>query len=324
MAEELQPEEFAQAATAAIADAAGRDARGVARVLADAGLTGVCAAESVGGLGLNIAFALPIATAAGRAQLAFPLIEQMLLAKALGGSPQAAALVSGERLGTWALDGCLQDGWAGHARGAADADWALVKAERAGPEGLGGAVLVALEAGAVEQDGSLDPEHPQSWLKLQDAQVLARIEPAAMEALWRDLHLLVAGYVNGIASAALARTVEHTSTRVQFGKTLASNQAVRHDLARMCLVTESIDASVHRLLKKDEYGHTRDAEPVLGHAIAQAAWVLERAIHLHGGMGFTWDLPLHRGLREIRKFDAAFGAGALQRWAGQDFISACA
>src|SRR5690606_1838825 len=68
--EELHPEEFAQAADAAIADALSRqDPHAMAAVLAQAGLCGVMADEADGGLGLDLAFALPIAHAAGRLQL---------------------------------------------------------------------------------------------------------------------------------------------------------------------------------------------------------------------------------------------------------------
>lgn len=315
MAEELHPDEFAQAAAAAIADTAGRDARATAKVLADAGLIGVCAAEAAGGLALDIAFALPVAVAAGRAHLAFPLLEQMLLAKALGEGECASQLVSGERLATWALQGSLGDGLAGPARGAVGADWVLVADEQGG-------ALCAMDTGAVQQDLALDPESPQDWLDPTGLQVRARLDAQTMSRLRRELDLLVAGYVNGIASAALARTAEHTATRVQFGKPLAAHQAVRHALARMCLATQAVDASVHRLLSVDEFGYVRDSLPVVAHAIAQSAWVLEQAIQLHGGMGFTWALPLHRGLREIRKWDAAYGAGAVELRCGRHFIDA--
>ncbi len=60
--------------------------------------------------------------------------------------------------------------------------------------------------------------------------------------------------------------------------------------------------------------------PVLANALASAAFVLEKSIHLHGGMGFTWEVPLHYALREVRKFDAAFGSGALASQVGLDFI----
>ena len=50
----VRPEEFAEAAAAAIADAQSHDFSTTAQVLAAAGLVGVCAQESVGGLGLGV------------------------------------------------------------------------------------------------------------------------------------------------------------------------------------------------------------------------------------------------------------------------------
>ena len=62
----------------------------------------------------------------------------------------------------------------------------------------------------------------------------------------------------------------------------------------------------------------RDTQPALAGALANAAFVIEKAIHLHGGMGFTWEVPLHRALRAVRKLDAAFAG--LSRGAGLAFI----
>jgi len=312
---DLKPEEFAQAAVAPIADAVGRPAREAAKVLADAGLLGVCADEDDGGLGLGIAFALPIAIEAGRQMLPLPLVEHLLVAKALHGTPEAVALCSGQRLATWALQGDFGSGVAGHARHAADCDWVLVA------DGQGGAALCEAASLVLQPDEALDPEYPQYWLRLEGAQVLARIDAPTFTALQRDLQVLLAGFVGGSADGALARTAEYMATRVQFGRPLSAKQAVRHMLSRMCLARETSDASVHRLLEVDEFGAERDTGAALAHAIAQSAFVLEKAIHLHGGMGFTWELPLHHGLREVRKFDAAFGAGALARQAGQLFIA---
>src|SRR5690606_27456319 len=78
----LQPEEFSEAAAAAITDAFGRSFRDTSHALAASGLLGVCAPECSGGLGLGLEFAVPIAEAAGKLYLHFPLVEQILLAKA--------------------------------------------------------------------------------------------------------------------------------------------------------------------------------------------------------------------------------------------------
>lgn len=311
---DLKPEEFGQAAAAAITDAQTRSFREAAQVLANAGLCGVCASEDAGGLGLGIEFALPIVAEAGRLRLQWPLVETILIAKALGDSPLAAELAGGERVATWALQGSLQDGFAGHARHARQSDWALVA------DGQGGAALVDMASVEVQDDAALDPDYPQAWLVLDHAKVLATLDAAAFAALQRDSHILIAGLVNGAAEGALNTTAEYMATRVQFGRPLSAKQAVRHLLARMRLLQEASSAGIQRLLATDESGAQRATAPVLANAIGNAAFVLEKSIHLHGGMGFTWEVPLHYALREVRKFDAAFGSGALAQQVGRDFI----
>lgn len=311
--DELRPEEFAQAATEAIADALARDAAEAPRVLAEAGLFGVCAAEDDGGLGLPLEFALPVVNAAGRMQLRLALPEQILLAAALRGTPQAEALATGEKLATIAWQGSVQQGTAAHARHVAQCDWVLV-------DDGDGAVLLEVSSLTVQEDGALDPDAPQSWLDLRGATVVARIDAPARAALAHASAPLMAELANGAAEAALELTAGYMATRVQFGRPLSAKQAVRHLLARMKLLQEASSAAVRRALRGNEFGEARGARPALAGAIANSAFILEKAIHLHGGMGFTWEVPLHYSLREIRKLDAAFGAGALPRGIGQDFI----
>ncbi|GAA5231968.1 acyl-CoA dehydrogenase [Verticiella sediminum] len=311
----LRPEEFAEAAAAAIADAQGREVREAAGVLAQAGLLGVCAAEDDGGLGLGIAFALPIVQTAGRLQLRFPLVEQVLLAKALAGTPEAAAIVAGEKLASIAWRGSLADGVATDAGYADQADWALV--------GDGeGAALIEMASVERQADTALDPEHPVYWLELDAARVLARLSAEAWAGLQEDARLLLAGSVHGAAEGALERTATYMATRVQFGRPLSAKQAVRHWLARMRLQQEASGAAIRRVLATDEFGQARAAATALASAIESAAFILEKAIHLHGGMGFTWEMPLHWSLRDIRKVDAAFGSGALAQDIGRAFIAA--
>ena len=184
---DLKPEEFAQAAAEAITDAQTRGFREAAQVLANAGLCGVCAQEDAGGLALGIEFALPIVAEAGKLRLQWPLLETILIAKALGDSALAAELASGARVATWALQGSLQDGFAGQARYATDSDWVLVA------DGQGGGALLDLGSVEIQDDGALDPEHPQSWMTLDSARVLAELDAATFAALQRDSQILIAG-----------------------------------------------------------------------------------------------------------------------------------
>jgi alkylation response protein AidB-like acyl-CoA dehydrogenase len=308
------PQEFAQAAAEAITDAQNRNFRNAAQILARSGLCGVCAAESAGGLALGIEFALPILAEAGKLRLQWPLLETILIAKALGDSPLAAELADGRRVATWAFHGGLADKLAGHARHAGESDWVLVA------DGQGGGALLDLDSVEISNDEALDPDSPQAWLMLDNARTLAKLDAASFAALQRDSHILIAGFVIGAAESALAATATYLSTRVQFGRPLSGMQAVRHLLARMRLLQEASCAGIERVQRADEFGSARDTQPVLAGALANAAFVLEKSIHLHGGMGFTWALPLHYSLREVRKFDAAFGSGALASQIGRNFI----
>lgn len=315
--ENLRPDELADAARAAVADARQRGFGEASQVLAQAGLTGVCAREEDGGLGLPLAFAVPIVQVAGELDLRFPLPEQLLLARHLSGTPWAQALASGSQTATIAWQGALDNGWAGHARHASDCDWVLVPENTAeGP----GAALLELASLTVEQDASLDPEQPQQWLQCASARVLTRLAAPAYAALLQEARLLMAALAHGAATGALQATFTHVSTRVQFGRPLSAKQAVRHWLSRMKLVLDVSGAAIERVLATDEYGQPRSSVTTLAGALSNSAFVIEKAIHLHGGMGFTWDVPLHHALREVRKLDAAFGAGALTSAAGRSFI----
>ena len=318
----LRPEEFGEAAEAAITDALGRPVDAHANVLAAAGLFGVCAPEGDGGMDLPLDFAVPVVQAAGKLRLRFALAEQIALARHLPDAALRAALVDGSRQATIAAQGRLGDAWVGHARQAQQADWLLLRAAQGE-----GAVLVDLAGTPRELDPALDPEEPSAWLDLSQAKVLAEIDAATAAALWHDLDLLFAASAHGAADGALLAAVEHTGTRVQFGAPLATRQAVRHWLARMKLFHEASGAAIYHALRVDPAEparppEARAARSALALNLQHSAFIIEKAMHLHGGMGFTWELPLHRALRSVRTLDAACGAGALARQLGQDFINA--
>ncbi|WP_235489124.1 acyl-CoA dehydrogenase family protein [Achromobacter sp. DMS1] len=306
----LQPEEFAQAAEAAIMDALTRqDVHDMAAVLARAGLCGVMAAEDDGGLGLDLRFALPIVHAAGRLRLPLPLAEPDRRRPCLGGHAAGRGAGLGRAPGRHRMAGRLPDGWVRLDHG--PADWVLAADAE-------GAALVDAAGSPREVQAALDPDCPQVWLDLRHAPVLARLDTSAWDALQRQARLLLAEFANGAAEGALQAAASYMATRVQFGRPLSAKQAVRHLLARMRLLQEVSSAAIRRAIRPDEYGAPRDPRPALAGAIANAAFVIEKAIHLHGGMGFTWELPLHRALRAVRRLDAAFGG--LSRETGRAFI----
>ncbi|WP_252105901.1 MULTISPECIES: acyl-CoA dehydrogenase family protein [unclassified Halomonas] len=314
MDEDLRPEEFAEAASAAVGDVIGREFAEVASTLGGAGLLGVCAAEEDGGMGLPIAFAVPICQVAGRLRLRFPVVEQALVAKALAGTPQAAELINGERTATIAWHAEHQ-GMAGHAPYAADCDWILV------PDG-DGAALVARDAVTLTPHAELDPESPYYSVSLESAPILQRISVQRYQALREEAYLLTGAYLNGAAQGALEYTADYLAGRVQFGRPLTAKQAVRHHLARMKLLNEVSLCAIARAVETDEFDATRSYKTAWAGALTNALFVIEKAIHLNGGMGFTWEVPLHYALRDARRIEAALQGSATINAIGQNFIDA--
>ena len=311
--EGLRPEEFAEAAEAAIQDAIKGEASQVAITLAQAGWLGICTSEASNGLGLDLRFAIPLVKAAGRLRLRFALAEQILLAKHLTGTEIASSLAQGLQLATIAWQGSAEDAWIGHARRVQDARWLLVRHPN-------GAVLLDVQDAPKQTDHHLDPENPQVWVNVSQCPVVTQIDQLTTEALWRDGALLMAATVHGVAEFALNAAAEHTSTRIQFDRPLSSKQAIRHWLSRMKLYHEAGGTAIARALSANEWGAPRDPFPVLSTNLKYATFIVEKSIQLHGGMGFTWDIPLHHALREVRKLDAAWDGSALTQSIGRRFI----
>lgn len=320
MTDEIDPKDFEDTARAVVeACAKASDGRARARLLAEAGLLGVIAPEEAGGLGLSLRHAAPVVAAAGSGLLAYPLIEAMVLARALAGvdAAEAGRILSGESLATVAWSGVAEDGLVGNAPLAEEADRILIfRAD-------GGAVLAA-----ASNVVSIEPSSERWDVDLPSASVrtdgpVTGIELGAdtIRTLRSAADLLRAAHILGSASHCLSLAIGHAQGREQFGRPLSSYQVLRHKMSRDALVTETIRNGIARALS----AHREDAE-----LVREAAWlnaarsgpaVAENAIQIFGGMGFTWEVPLHRHLRQMRA-QGSYGAAAdrLERF-GQALIA---
>ncbi|AWK72660.1 hypothetical protein CBI38_14880 [Rhodococcus oxybenzonivorans] len=110
----------------------------------------------------------------------------------------------------------------------------------------------------------------------------------------RELAVLWAAEAAGIARTLVTISVEYTRQRQQFGKPIGSFQAVKHILADAHICAEQSDTSALWAA-----ADPARAFEVSVHAIEQAVGVAERAIQVHGGMGFTWEMGLHFYLRHL-------------------------
>ena len=86
----------------------------------------------------------------------------------------------------------------------------------------------------------------------------------------------------------------HARERHQFEKPIGSFQSVKHTLASMKVLTEISETAV-LWAAVEPSDAARAARWALDHSLT----VAERAIHVHGGMGFTWEMGLHYYMRHI-------------------------
>ena len=101
----------------------------------------------------------------------------------------------------------------------------------------------------------------------------------------------------GVAQRALDLGLEHAKTRVQFDKPIGTYQAVSHPLAQTYTDVELARSLVYWaawcVAEADERAPVAAAS---AKAFATEAGIAscERSIQVHGGIGFTWEHPLHR------------------------------
>ena len=101
----------------------------------------------------------------------------------------------------------------------------------------------------------------------------------------------------GVAQRALDLGVEHAKTRAQFGKPIGTYQAVSHPLAQTYTDVELARSLVYWaawcVAEKNERAQVA-ATAAKAFATEAAVAACERSIQVHGGIGFTWEHPLHR------------------------------
>lgn len=115
----------------------------------------------------------------------------------------------------------------------------------------------------------------------------------------------------GTSRTSLALARQHALDRIQFGRPVASFQAIRHRLAETLVAVEGAEASLRAA--SDDLGCLL-AKAAAGHAALTAARHCQQVL---GGIGFTAEHELHRHVKRVLVLDAMLGsARELTREAG--------
>ena len=114
----------------------------------------------------------------------------------------------------------------------------------------------------------------------------------------------------GAARACLEKSVAYATERQQFGRAIGSFQAIKHRLTDMLVAIELAEAAVLDAAGADTRS---DSEFIVAAATARvlasraATYAAEESIQVHGGIGFTWEHPLHHYFRRAKTSELLFG-----------------
>jgi acyl-CoA dehydrogenase len=293
--------------------------------LVEFGLPGLATDEALGGGGARRRLLYAAIEEAAKALAAVPLVPTVTaldVAVAVGakavaqritaGAAAAFAvplhdagwLTTGPQLPEW--DGRRINGTVPLVAGAPAAEVLLVLTRAAGHDGE---VLVAVDPGGpgvdVAAQQPLDLTATVGALTLTDAtgEVLADGADAryGLQQARRHALLAVAADSIGVGSRALAMSVEWAGERHQFGRPIGSFQAISHRCADILVALEGARSQVMAASDAETAADADESEYLVDLAAAAAfdaaVAATEGAVQIHGGIGFTWEHPVHLLLR---------------------------
>ncbi|RAR53349.1 alkylation response protein AidB-like acyl-CoA dehydrogenase [Paraburkholderia unamae] len=358
-AEVLDQHSGSAAVRRAVEQSSGHDEALWRLVARELGWCALSVPEAAGGSGLGAMELILLLEAMGQRLACVPYLSTVCLAGTLLSccdSPRArerlGRIANGELRATLASSRT----WAGEAYDEADEGNLAVSAQRtAGGYRLRGAVeqvidgagagLVIVAARLANDEGrlalfevepgeglvrtplvTLDSTRPLARLEFKDIEVsndalLAQGEEAhgaLGRAAWLAPLALAAEQLGG-AQRCLDLTLAYVEQRVQFGRSIASFQAIKHRCAQMLVQIESTRSAVLGAAlawDADTSAAVPARETQLEVATAKASanetlrFCAQEAIQLHGGVGFTWEYDPQLYFKRAQAASAMFGETA--------------
>jgi alkylation response protein AidB-like acyl-CoA dehydrogenase len=310
----------------------------------DMGLAGLGIAEDLGGAGGGLAELTVVAEELGRSLLPVPFFSStVLVGQILARCPDTAGdllgrLSIGRELAAFVgtdADGCWRPDRLPIEAEAQEATWRLrgtahfvldgasadhlVVAARA-PSGCD-LFLVAGHGAGVERRAlpALDPTRGQASVSFDGAAgtplTTGGCGADAVEAALNLALVVLAAEQVGGAAACLDMAVEYAKIRHQFSRPIGGFEAIKHKLADLLILVEMGRSAVDRALLA-EHDPVRLAEAA---AVAKI-WcsdafttVTTENVHIHGGIGFTWEHDAHLYFRRARADEGLLGDATVHR-----------
>lgn len=314
--------------------------------IVELGWTGLAIGEAEGGSDFSLVGIAGLLEEAGRHALPGPLVPTLassivlrsaatdearsLLAR-IAGDGAAATLAMADDRGSWEPATTplvarkkerllIVDGVARFVQDAFKAD-VLVASARLGDE----LVLFAVD---VDTPGlTLTPDHIHDLtrdqasacfkgVKLEPSSIVAHDAAAVLTRAWPSLLLLVSADLCGASEWLLQTTTEYASQRVQFDRPIGFFQAVKHPLVdAMIAIDRARSLLYHACAEIDAGAPGAEVAARMAKSAASdaAAFASDRAVQLHGGIGFTWECGIHIYFKRNLHNQVLYGDGVYQR-----------
>ena len=274
--------------------------------LSGLGLLGLHISEEHGGSGFGLAETLVVAEQMGRYLAPGPFVPTVITSAVLAvAGPDdlqkrlLPALADGSVIGAVALGGEViyangaATGKAGVVISGHLADVLLVPA---GDDVL----VVEKSAGGVQAEVPANLDQSRRAARVRLDAVPATVLPGARGLLTGVARAVFAAEAAGVASETTEQAADYAKIRQQFGRPIATFQAVKHHCANMLVAAELAtaagwDAGRAGIDGGDQLRYTAAIAAAL--AVPAAVSNASLNIQVHGGIGFTWEHDAHLYLR---------------------------
>ncbi len=318
---------------------------GLWKQIVELGWTGLAVSEADGGVGFSLAGIAGLVEEVGRHALPSPLVATLNASFALRTSETkeasvwlgriadgaSASLAISDASGSWELADCgvsareqgdqlVLDGSACFVQDAFKADVLLTSA-RLGERLV--LCVVSKDASGVtlERDQIHDLTRDQASVQFQDVRVsaqdvISRDGLAALRAAWPAILVVVSADLCGTNEWQLQTTVEYAKNRKQFDHQLGFFQAVKHPLVNAMVSIDRARSLLYNAACCVDIGadSAESAARMAKSAASDAgAFISDRSVQLHGGIGFTWECDVHLFFKRSMHNQALYGDGVHQR-----------
>ena len=119
----------------------------------------------------------------------------------------------------------------------------------------------------------------------------------------------------GVAQGAFEHAVQYSKVRHQFGQAIANFQGIQFMLADMATKIEAARHLVYHaaMLRDAGLEYTKEASMAKLFASEIGNWVTDKAIQIHGGIGYCRDVPVERMHRDVKLMEIGEGTSEIQR-----------